>query len=352
MRVFSLVATVLLSLPVFGQKTVLIEKFTSAFCGACAGASVDLLDIQKEYPNTIWISHHKWTTWTDYPLDNQDSRELWSDIGVLGTPMGAIDRKVSGTRLTTGQGNWRSAIEESTSEEANVDIDIEVGAFSSDTRSLDFSVTVSALKDISKNLRITAVIVEDSVWGVEQHSYFNDVAGHPLEGKGNIIWAYPHRNVVRAILENPWGVEYIIPYNFNKGDDVSYQFNYDFPDEHRMDRSQIVCFVTEHDTSDDLRRSVLNAKKEILRSYLTSYIEETTVSSITLYPNPVDNVLYIESTKNIDAIWVTDMTGRIVARFSGKNVTSADISCLSDGLYQCQIMIGDRVETHSMLVRN
>jgi hypothetical protein len=59
-------------------------------------------------------------------------------------------------------------------------------------------------------------------------------------------------------------------------------------------------------------------------------------SAITIYPNPVRDVVHVESPWNIESLTVYDYSGRMV--FTGKGINQADLGALAAGSYILQIV--------------
>ena len=198
------------SLP--AQKRVIVEKFTSAFCGSCPNAAIMIQQFQEDYPGTIWVSHHKPTWWTDYKLQNDQSDALWEELNVIGTPRGMVDRTPVNNQLVVSSGSWQTQLVQQLEEPHYADLEVNNVSYDLESRTFEFDIQVDFEQaPPAGNLHLSAIILEDSVTGTEQHNYFNEVEGHPLEGLGDIIWNYHHRNVARAILDGPWGTANVFP---------------------------------------------------------------------------------------------------------------------------------------------
>jgi hypothetical protein len=75
-------------------------------------------------------------------------------------------------------------------------------------------------------------------------------------------------------------------------------------------------------------------------------------SLVSLYPNPADDVLYIDATFNNANITITDLLGKTVLELdgiSGKN--TINVSSLSSGVYNIQIHADDKTTTSRAIIK-
>ncbi len=327
-----------LTLTGYSQKRVVVEKFTNAYCGACPGAAVTLSAIVEEHPEVIWLSHHKPVSWIDNGLTNTESVGLWSTLNVPGTPMGMVNRSQSSGGLLAGSLQWGERVDEQLDIEQSFALEVRDLVFEEEDRQLEFTVDVSIVNTIeSLNYHLNVVMVEDSVWGVEQHNYFNDVVGHPLEGQGDIIWGYPHRHVVRQILDGQWGTADLFSGNVTLGNQVSKTYQYQVPSTSRLSTFRIVVFVSKYDKSlADL--TILDANTIKLMDYgipLGNEVEiEDSAITLTIAPNPTSDILNIAASAIPQQVFILDNLGRAVYQAEPKHMKSSiDITHLPSGKY-------------------
>lgn len=322
----------------FSQRHVVVEKFTNAYCGACAGAAVTLKNIVDDHPDVIWLSHHKPISWIDNGLTNEESIGLWNELEVLGTPMGMVNRVEQNGQLLMGSSQWKAAVVSEEAKSQQVAIALNDFSFDENNRSVSFEIAVEILSDLEEaDYQLNIVMVEDSVWGVEQHSYFNDVAGHPLEGLGDVIWGYPHRNVVRHIFDNRWGTDDVFSEDLIAGTVVTQNYSYDIPFTSRLSTYQVVAFVSKYDEAfADL--TIIDANRFRLSDYgITLGLSEDIIDSeltLTIEPNPITTQLTIKTAKLAKQFIIIDSHGKAVYQFTPSgSVDSYDVSGLSSGRY-------------------
>ena len=79
--------------------------------------------------------------------------------------------------------------------------------------------------------------------------------------------------------------------------------------------------------------------------------EPADVPNISVYPNPTDNILYIQAPEN-STLMLVDMNGKTLTQLTTEAVeTSIDMSSYAQGVYMLQIQTGEAVETRR-IVRN
>jgi surface protein len=77
--------------------------------------------------------------------------------------------------------------------------------------------------------------------------------------------------------------------------------------------------------------------------------EPTDVPNISVYPNPTDNILYVQAPKN-SSLMLVDMNGKTLTQLTTEAVeTSIDMSSYAQGVYMLQIQTGEAVETRRIV---
>ncbi len=358
LRYLPLLLFIILSNVGIAQKQVLFEKFTNAYCGVCPDATLQLKDLVAEYPDLIWISHHKPVSWTDNPLTNEQSIAIWDDLNISGVPKGMVDRTFSGSNITLSRSLWEQRVLEQSDNDALFNIEIkDVSYEPNSTRELAFEVEAEALlENIEGPFRLTVFIVEDEVTGTEQHSYWNDVAGHPLEGMGDVIWSYSHSNVVRSILNNHWGESDIVPNNPTVGTTYNKSYSYLVPEAYDAEQIQIVAKISYFDEENNYPGQVLNASKTVLSDLdikltnsKTEFLSETT---LTISPNPTTDFARLSYTELPSAIKLINNTGKVLKEIRPNALeTTLDLSNLPKGSYYLMSNINDVWHGELLLVQ-
>jgi hypothetical protein len=77
--------------------------------------------------------------------------------------------------------------------------------------------------------------------------------------------------------------------------------------------------------------------------------EPTDVPNISVYPNPTDNILYVQAPKN-SILMLVDINGKTLTQLTTESVeTSMDMSSYAQGVYMLQIQTGEAVETRRIV---
>jgi hypothetical protein len=74
-------------------------------------------------------------------------------------------------------------------------------------------------------------------------------------------------------------------------------------------------------------------------------------AAIAIYPNPTDNILYVQAPEN-SFLMLVDINGKTLTQLTTESVeTSIDMSSYAQGVYMLQIQTGEAVKTRR-IVRN
>jgi hypothetical protein len=82
--------------------------------------------------------------------------------------------------------------------------------------------------------------------------------------------------------------------------------------------------------------------------HLIMSVDETLSKSFQVYPNPVKDILFIHSKKNIDSVEILDLTGRLISKTQSINNKQLDVRMLSQGTYVLKITSG--AEVHNIKI--
>jgi len=81
-------------------------------------------------------------------------------------------------------------------------------------------------------------------------------------------------------------------------------------------------------------------------------LKETQKTQITIYPNPTEDIIYINSPQKIDQAIIYDMQGRLLKQFELRNQSLLDVSDLESGVYLLVIMNEKKqISQHKILHR-
>jgi len=79
--------------------------------------------------------------------------------------------------------------------------------------------------------------------------------------------------------------------------------------------------------------------------------EMVTENRVTLFPNPVQNVLHIHSDEPVLSARIYSISGTLINSFSSQKLKQQqlDLSNLSSGIYLLQLQLENRTETHRLV---
>lgn len=238
------------------------------------------------------------------------------DFNVPGVPTAMIDRVASGNSVARGSSSWEGLVETQNKAEEIVVVDIENITFDLDTRTFDFEVAASFSQVPPQGeYRLSVMMVEDEV-KKKQHSYYNEVAGHPLEGRGDIIWDYVHSNVVRSILDEAWGTAGVIPQSPSVGESYAKGYSYTVPEEYKAHKFKVVAMVSRFGKDDVTNAEVLNAAEVDFRDLdlILSASEEVADKQmiLALTPNPASDKLHVQFSTLPQSMTIINESGQEV----------------------------------------
>ncbi len=324
------------SFTLFGQKKVLFEKYTNAFCGVCPDATILIDEIVRNNPDVIWISHHKPIGFMEHPLNNDASDAIWDELGINGVPTGLVDRKVYDGNITLSRTHWEEKIQEQLEKPDLFQIEVSQIQYDASLRALSFDVGINPLvADLTGPFRVTAYIIEDSIIRA-QSSYFNDTAGHPLEGRGDLINDYEHRNVVRTILEDHWGTSNVVPDQPELGTMYTHSYSYTMDQEINPENVHIVSMISSFDEANHYPGEVHTASRIKLNELgiKLTHTFDLEKLEISLSPNPSKDFINLQFENIPDQISICSLEGVFIKtmRPSAKNV-QLDVSAFKPGVY-------------------
>jgi hypothetical protein len=368
---------------VSGNKKVLVEEGSGAWCGFCPDGHNTLKTILEQNPGkVVAVVHHNGDL-----MSFTESEAINTRLNNGGYPYGVVDRTVYDDQANVGMSRnaWAAKVTQQLATPTPINVSIVNKFFDWSTAKVTYDVKVDFV-DFAKpgDIRINTFIIEDKVRGPNivpgngvrgwnQINYYSfergtNAAGgesHPLFTEPENIIGYWHNEAVRAIPSGTWGTASVITdpsegksytksysHTMTKANAITYTNNTDENTEYRSTKNgrgwnkfedtKIVAFVTYYDASNNAKIQVLNATETSMINTGVNEIAENIIGEVSVYPNPTNGVSTIDFTlakgSNV-TIEAVNVLGQKVANIantsfaSGSHSVNFDASKLNAGIY-------------------
>jgi len=344
-----------IALSALPEKNVLVEQFTTAPCQFCPDGAVVMKDIFTTLSYAVPVALH-----AGFSTDAMTTTEASAQAGayISGAPSAAIDRVLfdGEEEIGTNRGAWKNYTIARYGQLSPATVSA-TSIYDVTSRELNVTVTAKFFGPITGDFRLNAYLVEDSVTGTgngyNQVNAYNNSAGHPYQGQGNPIVGYVHRNVERKALGGNWGTSGVIPSTTTNGGEYTQSYTYTIPAGFNVDRCRVVAFAHEYSNNyKSGKNEVLNAVSVPLNGTRTQnatpsvYTDikspESVVTRLSVYPNPANDVVYLDYAMKGDAstsFEIFDMMGKLVANIpsmeqsAGNYTMSVATDSFANGVY-------------------
>lgn len=382
-----------------GNKHVLIEEGSGAWCGYCVDGHIILRDILAQNPNVVGVVHHNADG-----MVNANS-DIINSLYATGYPYGTVDKYLFSGQTTVGlnRGQWASMAASRLNAPTPVNVSIANKTFNATTRTVDFDVKADFVDYYYGDLRVNVYIVEDYVRGPlvsatsttwNQHNYYSKYFStpqggttHELYNQPEYFYGYRHNHVVRNILTTPFGESGVISPLSALNDSKTKHYSYtlpaivnvsdaDFPGYTNIDSSiyqstkagpaqnkhydsKIVAFISIYNP-DPTKVEILNVI-EVPLSFATGVadVKTSAVIGAKIYPNPTSGITQVDfnltSTSNV-TVEVIDLVGKKImdvkqgAFANGTHSVYFDATDLNNGVYFVNIKSSEGSATQKFVV--
>lgn len=231
-------------------RTVLIEEFTTEYCGYCPQAAAGLSSFMNTYTDLadrVAIVCHHAGYYTDWLTVGASEKYTWfyNDGGSVYAPAFMYDRyawdgKTAVEGRQSGAEGYKAKVEARMKETSYANIDLKAN-FNADKSTVSVVADCERGWDFSSTpARITVFLTEDNI------------TAHSQSGASG---TFIHQHVLRAVNET-WGS--VINWSANKAR-YTYQFNVD--PSWKTDDLKVVAMISAYDQSDPTKCVVENAAK-------------------------------------------------------------------------------------------
>lgn len=211
-------------------KTLLIQEFTGNMCTNCPQGAKAIHDIQEEFPGQVIAIgiHPEGGGPNTMPIGDQDFRceeaqVIYEFFKPSGFPCAVFNGETTSTRFNM----WYSIAAEMLAQEANMTIDAQ-SVYDSTTRNLQIDYTITATSDISTDLNVLVLLME------------NNILGYQLDG-GKLLDNYIHNHVLRASLNGGWGTS--LPSSIKNGQVIEGSASMILDDKWVAENCQVVVYT-------------------------------------------------------------------------------------------------------------
>ncbi len=329
------------TLSLHAQKYVLLEHYTSSWCGECPNAHLVAEGLAEAYhPRVLLAYHHSSVD----PMANDHSTAWKNELSIPGTPLGVIDRVPAADSgpLYAPVGAWEALIESQLDAPDYLDLSISASQESSPGPTLPFEVRFKWLLPppaVEGELRLSVLVVEDSVQsdapGYQQSNYYHDVEGHPLFGQGGSIQNYPFMHVVRDIIGGTWGAAVPIPEPFELGQWQTWEGVVEIEEGWDPTQLSLITVVSWHQGEEAHTRPVLEAAALALSDVPAALSDDAAAIDFRAFPNPARDVLNLSFPEGQYTLDLFSLQGQHLERWAGLagNVHRISTANLPRGAY-------------------
>lgn len=323
-------------------KRVLLEEGTGTWCGWCPLGMVYTEHLDTLYPNQLVIvSIHNNDVMTDHYYDSC----MIAQGHYTALPQAAIDRKFQKVAPEL----FEEKIQQQLQEVSPADIGL-TASFNPTTRQVSVDVSAAFATEVSGDLRLNAVLVEDNLHSTnaayDQGNYFSFQSNNlPLTGAGHNWQTEPdpvpgasmtYQFVARQLLAAFHGQAGSLPPLCQANGVYTYTFSTILPVSYNASRTRVVALLQEATTG-----QILNTQRGAYG--ITTAVTDVSSSSfrMSLYPNPATDQALLEISLNETGsytIELFDVMGKIVYTQSftgirGNHVHTISARSLLPGIY-------------------
>lgn len=227
-------------------RRILIEDYTGHTCGNCPRSHEKLQDLIEIYGNKLvpicmhvgsFAEPHAGTKYsTDYRTPAGDELNLFFGNENAGLPNGMINRFSLDGNVTLSHSVWQQVIDSLLNIALEADLKIS-STYNASSNSLDVSVVITALTDITSKVNLVVYIKEDSLISCQM-----DYAHNPVD-----IIDYTHRYVMRGAINSTWG-DVVGETGMSMNQSITKTYSYTLNSAWNASHCKIVAFVYYDDT--------------------------------------------------------------------------------------------------------
>lgn len=187
-------------------KKVLLEDYTGHQCGNCPGAAIVAENLSAQYKDTlIVLSVHAGfftklnppefiTSYTTQPGNDWDASAGFG-VSAAGNPNGMVNRKnFPGNGLIQKETKWPTTVPIAKKDPFIIKLNVTTN-YDPTVRALNTNVKALFLTPYTKSIKVSVVLMEDSIEGVQK-----DYTKNP-----DVVHGYEFMHVLRTGINGSWG---------------------------------------------------------------------------------------------------------------------------------------------------
>ena len=188
---------------------------------------------------------------------------------------------------------------------------------------------------IPKVIRLNSDGTVDSTFNFTETIFDNDLNGISLQSNGSFIVIGRSLNLPRVAVARFWSNGQ----NDNSLNISSRFFGYDITTMHIQTDGKFIFLGEFYNYDSNIVNGILRISNPVLSN------ENFSAEKIKVYPNPVNNILYIENIADSN-YEIYDITGKIVLNGIGNQI---NVSSLEKGVYFLKVILEEKIITQKFI---
>lgn len=303
------------------NKTTIVEHFTNTSCSVCANNNSGFYNIINNYPNTLHMSYHPSSPYSNDFFNQQNQAENDGRTNFYGI-FGSTPRLV-----VNGSAISNQTLNNTLSAAANSMTNFEIKVTQEQVSDNGFNVQVVVKKIADDNQSEALLFV-----GVSEDTIYQTT------NNGETV----HYNVFRKALSPVGGISFTLP--VNNGDSIITNYSYQAPSNWNVNRLHTLALIQ------NTNKTVINAAKSININSNVTGISDLESTGFVLYPNPVITASF-SITISIEELQIMNLSGHLV-----KSIDSAlaneliDVSDIKPGIYFIRFKSDNEFYHHKIVI--
>lgn len=333
------------------KKNVVLEEYTGKSCGYCPDGHKIAQDMQKAYPNDVFlINIHQGSYASGSPnYTTSFGNALAGQTGLTGYPSGTVNRHVfSGSATAMSRSKWSSSGSTIRSQDSYVNVALEA-TLNPTTRVLTVDVELYFTNNGASSVNLNVALLQNNILGPQS-------GGSTYNPTMMVGTQYKHMHMLRHLLTGQWGEAITTT---TKGSKVTKTYTYTVPASYNSVKAELadlelVAFIAEG------QQEIISGNDGPI-NILTSAadISNDISKMVNIFPNPAADLSTVAVTLTNGAnvsMQVINALGEVIYERNAGSLPAGDHKMLVDlagyapGFYYAKLMIGEAVVTRQISV--